>query len=232
VYGKEHGGKGMKKISSNALLGGGLTILVVGVFSLLVWFNHKSNAATPTTPTTPANSGNQPIVLVQATAVGAIRFADGDTTRGGHGQTVDGVQVSTEQSAYHVHAHLTIFINGVQVAVPKGIGITPPRTVEQNFVTGGSDFYWLHTHDETGIIHIEAPQPEVFTLGQFFDIWGETLSSSQLAGEKGQVVAYVNGTPYRGSPRNIPLGDHTEITIEVGQPVVNPPVYQFPAETP
>jgi hypothetical protein len=37
--------------------------------------------------------------------------------------------------------------------------------------------YWLHTHDETGIIHIESPIKKDFILGQFFDLWKKKLEN-------------------------------------------------------
>jgi hypothetical protein len=69
----------------------------------------------------------------------------------------------------HIHAHLDIFINGEAYPVPSNIGIIPNQCI-----------YWLHTHDDTGVIHIESPEDRTFTLGEFFDIWGEKLSNSQI----------------------------------------------------
>jgi hypothetical protein len=91
------------------------------------------------------------------------------------GGPVDGVQCNAgEQTAYHIHAHLAVFVGGQQRTIPEGVGITPPQQVMQTssgpFVTGGSCFYWLHTHDRTGVIHIESPTQSTYTLGQFFAI--------------------------------------------------------------
>ncbi|EQD32569.1 hypothetical protein B1A_19439 [mine drainage metagenome] len=88
-------------------------------------------------------------------------------------------------------------------------------------------FYWLHTHDATGIIHIETPVARQFTLGDFFAIWGWPLSSSDLLGHRGHVTAYLNGKPYTGNPRQIILTEHREITLEIGN-TVTPPKYIFP----
>ena len=85
----------------------------------------------------------------------------GDTASGGQGQDVDGIKCNTtEQLTYHVHAHLSILRNGTQVLVPRYVGIT------------NSCIYWLHTHNDTGVIHMEAPAQTTFTLKQFFDVWG------------------------------------------------------------
>jgi hypothetical protein len=170
-----------------------------------------------------------PIVLVQGTQVGATTFDPGDTAQGGMGQPIDGIEGSSrEMLAVHIHAHLSLFFNGQQIAIPYGIGIVKPFRIDNGFVGAGSGFYWLHTHDATGIIHIESPDSRPYTLGNFFDIWGKSLSARGVAGLNGIVVAFVDGKAYSGDPRAIRFGLHTQITLEVGGPVVAPPVYVFP----
>jgi hypothetical protein len=170
-----------------------------------------------------------PIPLIQATTVGRAMFEPGDTPSGGHGQPVDGIEGSSrEMLAVHIHAHLSLFYKGEQIAIPYGIGIVKPFNVDRGFVGIGRGIYWLHTHDATGIIHVESPDSRIYTLGQFFDIWGRTLSAREVAGLQGPVRAFVDGTPHAGDPRAIVLGPHTQITLEVGTPIVAPPVYVFP----
>jgi hypothetical protein len=147
------------------------------------------------------------------------------------GQTVDGVQCQTsEQVAYHIHAHLAIFADGQPQTVPYGIGIPNPQVDNSSgepFVTGGSCFYWLHTHTTDGVIHIESPDQRTYTLGNVFDIWGQKLSSTQVGGNTGTVIAYVNGQRYTGDPRQIPLAAHAVIQLNVGTDVAPKP-YTFP----
>ena len=170
-----------------------------------------------------------PITLVQGTQVGTTKFEPGDTFSGGHGQTIDGIEGSSrEMLQVHVHAHLSLFEKGAQIAIPYGIGIVRPFQVNNGFVGMGNGIYWLHTHDATGIIHVESPDSRTYTLGQFFDIWGQTLNAQEVAGLKGTVRAYVDGKRYTGDPRSIPLGAHTQITLQVGAPFVPPPAYVFP----
>ena len=170
-----------------------------------------------------------PIVLVQGTQVGAPTFAPGDTPTGGNGQPVDGIEGSShEMLSVHVHAHLALFSKGQQVAVPYGIGIVKPFQLSNGFVGMGNGFYWLHTHDATGILHIESPDSRSYTLGNFFDVWGQPLSVRNVAGLQGAVSSFVDGKPYPGDPRDIVLAAHMQITLEVGDPVVPPPVYVFP----
>jgi len=171
-----------------------------------------------------------PISLVQGTQVGRTMFEPGDTPRGGNGQPVDGIEGSSrEMLKVHVHAHLALIHKGEQIAIPYGIGIVKPFQVNNGFVGMGQGIYWLHTHDATGIIHVESPDDRRYTLGNFFDIWGQALTIHEVAGLKGVVRAFVDGQPYSGDPRGIVLGAHTQITLEVSAPFVTPPVYAFPA---
>jgi hypothetical protein len=171
-----------------------------------------------------------PIPIVQATVVGATKFDPGDTPTGGHGQTIDGIEGSSrEMLQVHVHAHLSLFYKGQQIAIPYGIGIVQPFQVRNGFVGMGAGIYWLHTHDATGIIHVESPDNRTYTLGQFFDIWGQPLDGGNVAGLTGTLRAFVDGKRFTGSPRGIVLGAHTQITLEVGAPFVAPPAYIFPA---
>jgi hypothetical protein len=148
------------------------------------------------------------------------------------GQPVDGIRCnSSEQLVFHIHAHLTIFINGVQRAVPAGIGIpgaTFQNTPQGQFVGSGSCFYWLHTHAASGVIHIESPVHRTYTLGNFFDEWGQPLGPSQVGPVKGHVVAIYNGKLYQGDPRDIPLNAHAQIQLEIGTPLVAPVSITWP----
>jgi hypothetical protein len=175
-----------------------------------------------------ADAGS-PLALVQGTQLGKSLFADGDTARGGRGQTVDGIEgSSSEMLNTHIHAHLSIFYNGQQIAVPRGVGILPPFRVSDGFVEGGKGFYWLHTHDATGILHIESPDKRVYTLGNFFDVWGQPLTATNVAGLTGPTHVYVNGRMQFGNARDLPLKAHDQIALVIGRPAVPPAQYTFP----
>jgi hypothetical protein len=155
------------------------------------------------------------------------------TTTKATGAPVDGIECSTsEQTLFHIHAHLTIFVNGAPRLVPYGIGIPNARTENTpvgTFVGSGSCFYWLHTHAADGIIHIESPIQRIYTLGNFFDIWGQPLSPIQVGSASGPVTAIYNGQRYLGDPRQIPLTAHAQIQLEIGRPLVAPDAIQFPS---
>ena len=142
------------------------------------------------------------------------------------GQAIDGIGCNTsEQTVFHIHTHLTIFVNGQQRLVPAGIGI-PGAVAQQTqagpFIDSGTCFYWLHTHAADGIIHIESPVQRAYTLGEFFDEWGQPLSPAQVGPAHGKVTVIVNGQVFKGNPRDVPLGSHENLQVEVGTPLVQP----------
>jgi hypothetical protein len=148
------------------------------------------------------------------------------------GQSVDGIQCNAgEQTVVHVHTHLTIFVNGKAQVIPYGIGIPGFQAVstpQGPFVETGSCFYWLHAHANDGIIHIESPSTsDTFKLGQFFDEWGVPLSTTQVGSATGKVTVFFTAPGkkamlYTGNPADIPLGDHYQIQLVVGTPIVAP----------
>ena len=92
-----------------------------------------------------------------------------------------------EQAAFHIHTHLDIFINGQHYKIPPQIGIIP-----------GKCFYWLHTHDDSGVVHIESPLARNFTLGQFFNICNKKFTNTQIldsiVNSKNNLNVYLNGS--------------------------------------
>jgi hypothetical protein len=156
----------------------------------------------------------------------------------GPGPAAPGIQVDgipcgpIEEVAFHVHAHLTIFVSGSPRAIPAGVGIAAPRRVAATesgpFVAGGTCFSWLHTHAADGIIHIESPVERSYTLGDFFDVWREPLGPHRLGPTTGRVTAFLDGRRYEGDPREIPLAAHVQIQLDLGTPIVAPEPIRFP----
>ena len=148
------------------------------------------------------------------------------------GQTVDGISCDTsEQTLFHIHAHLTIFVDGAPRQIPAGIGIPGAQaqsTPEGPFVSSGTCFYWLHTHAADGIIHIESPVQRTYTLGDFFDEWGQPLGPNQVGPDTGTVTAFYDGKPYEANPRDIPLHAHAQIQLDIGTPLIAPEHITFP----
>ncbi len=119
--------------------------------------------------------------------------------------------LGTESVVYHVHPWLRIVINGKNVTIPAAIGLKnplPEGNATWGEVYGGSSstcFEPVHTHDASGVIHIESPTDTNYTLGDFFNIWAATYQ-----------YAVVNGThtPIVFSPTEI-LGYNNTSTEKV-----------------
>src|ERR1700738_3346681 len=155
--------------------------------------------------------------LVVFAAVAALSGAGAARAAVPVGQPVDGIRCDRMEGAVlHIHQHLAVRDHGKPVTVPDDVG----RPIV------GQCFYWLHTHTADGIIHVESPNFNTFTLGNFFDVWGQPLGKTNVAGakpRKGEHVAvWVDGRPYTGDPRKIELTQHLDVTIDVGPPYAKP----------
>jgi|SRR5579872_6939074 len=206
-----------------------LLVAIIGAFGIMRWQQQRTIDAAVATPSPNPNFTSKPIALVDGSTLGAKTFPDGDTKSGGNGAPIDGIECArqeyTANGFLHIHPHLSLFVNGKQLSIPRSVGLFSPKQPQC--------IYWTHTHDASGILHVEAPQFTApgggdFTLGIFFDIWGEPLTRDNVAGHRGAVVAYVNGAPYDGDLRAIPLKSHQQVVLEVGTPTVPPPRYEFP----
>jgi hypothetical protein len=128
--------------------------------------------------------------------------------------------LSMEGTVLHHHEHLDLFVTGHRVTVPALIGIDE----RAGFLTE------LHTHDPSGIIHVESPVQRSFTLGQFFCEWGVKLNANCLGRYRGELAWWVNGRRMHGNPASLPLRQHQEIVIAAGRPPrAVPASYDFPA---
>ncbi len=132
------------------------------------------------------------------------------------GRPVDGIQCQQMEGAvFHIHQHLALFDHGKPIDIPSDVG--------RPLVAGC--LYWLHTHTPDGLIHVESPAFRTFTLGNFFDVWGEPLSPTAVGParvKKGEIRVWVDGRTFAGNPRGIELAQHTDITIEAGPPYSKP----------
>ena len=177
-----------------------IAVLVVAAISFVVYSNTHSNtsAQNQATPTEQIVNPNYP--------------------------PIDGIYCDAlEHTDYHIHAHLTIYMNGKQVAIPQGIGIAPDQ----------SCLYWLHTHTSDGVLHIEFPKQGNPTLGNFLDIWKQSFNSlgfqNQLASSDDWTV-YVNGKKVNENFNQLVLQPHQVITIAYNSPNITPDTsFNWPA---
>jgi hypothetical protein len=130
--------------------------------------------------------------------------------------------LTNEGQVLHIHQHLDIFVNGKQQVVPANIGIYAGEFLTE-----------LHTHDASGVMHVESPTKRRFDLGQFFGAWGVRLNADCVGGYCRQVTPWtvrVNGQAYEGNPAALELKEHQEIAFVIGTPPTTiPSSYRFPA---
>jgi hypothetical protein len=168
------------------------------------------------------------VIIVVAIGIGvAVASSKFLSSSSASALTIDGIQCNaSEQLVFHNHAHLDIYVNGQRYKVTSQIGIVPGKCI-----------YWLHTHDDSGIIHIESPVARNFTLGQFFDIWKAKFNNPQAfnnifnkTGNDNIPQIYKNGNklPSGINYRDIKLDEHDEIALVYGAPPANiPSKYDF-----
>jgi hypothetical protein len=112
---------------------------------------------------------------------------------------------------FHIHALLRIYVNGLLRPLPADIGIDSAKGIESS----------MHTHDGSGIIHMEAPAPFDYTLGDFFSVWGVKLGPAQVGGLTGlggnRLHFYLNGKPL-SNPAALVLHKDDSIVIGYGPP--------------
>lgn len=81
----------------------------------------------------------------------------GGSTAGAAPCLVEGINL-----AQHIHPQLSIIIDGNAEVIPAEIGI-------------GACEQAVHTHDATGVIHVEAQDLHAYTLGEFFATWKKPM---------------------------------------------------------
>lgn len=179
--------------------------------------NGSTGGAAPTTSTAGAQAAPS-----TAAAANWARNPDQTSTAKKAGLPMLG----NENLQVHYHAHLDVIANGQPVTVPQYVGIDESAQT----ITA------LHTHDPSGIIHIESAADVPFTLGQFFTEWGQPLSSTQVGpvtiGSTEAVHLFVNGKEVTGDPAKYVLKAHDEVALWVGANGQTPQVpssYNFPA---
>jgi len=120
--------------------------------------------------------------------------------------------LAVEGEVLHIHQHLDLYLDGRHVQVAPGIGIDP------------SGFFYspLHTHDVSGVIHVESQTVRRFTLGELFGVWGVRFRNGCVGGYcagGGKVLrVYVNGRRVTGDPGQLELEPHQEIVVAYGTP--------------
>lgn len=88
--------------------------------------------------------------------------------------------LSGEGNALHTHPYLQIFVDGEKIKIPSGIGI-PNTKFQGDFAVDGACFLPIHTHDSSGIIHVESAKlDKEYTLEDFFKVWQVQLKAVKV----------------------------------------------------
>ena len=130
----------------------------------------------------------------------------------------------SEALQFHIHQHLDVYVDGKRVSVPPLVGFGLKGQNVQFLA-------FLHTHDASGIIHVESPTQYDYTLGQFLGVWGVRISKTCIGGlcSSRPLHVWVNGTPFLGDPAKLALTQHEEIVVAFGTPPATiPSHYKFP----
>ncbi len=208
-------------------------------------------AVTPTPPPptlppgptpTPPGASTQTLHATQGGLngrIGGFTPSEGNTSSGGTGGNVDGIPcLPVMPTTYHVHIFLGVYNNGTLMALPIGTGMVNPGTPVSGFLNTAQCFYFTHTHDSSGIVHIESNQnvavtKSIYTLKTYLDIWGITADANHFGPFQGPVRVFTSGQVYRGNmnnglvtannytyygsdPSSVPLYSHEVIFVEVG----------------
>lgn len=175
----------------------------------------------PTPPTEPTPPPPELTLAPGYTEISAtVTFSTPNWPAWSHTGTavVNGVGCAKNED-YHIHALLSIYRNGQRLALPDSIG------------RGSGCNYEMHTHDGSGVLHIETDVPKTFTLGQFFSLWGQPLSATAAAGLSGKPAFYVveneKITRITTDPAAIVLAGHKEVVIVTGTPPAQIPRYNW-----
>ncbi len=133
------------------------------------------------------------------------------------GRPIAGIQCERQEYGdFHIHAHLDLFVDGAARNVPALIGILPAQKC----------LYWMHTHDESGIIHIEAPKKRAFTLAQFLELWKTTAAGAPERKDAPKI--FVNGKRVNKRLDQVELEDHMQVAVVYGkEPASIPSSHDF-----
>lgn len=115
------------------------------------------------------------LVVLTTVASGSLIYLSSQSTRGGFP-----FPCTSSTLTIHVHPWLQIKLDGEFVTIPAYIGIKN--------VNGVECVEPVHTHDSSGIIHIEASDKRNYTLGDFFTVWRATYENITIDGQTRPVI--------------------------------------------
>jgi hypothetical protein len=106
----------------------------------------------------------------------------------------------------HYHFKMNIYINNALRPIPEEVGIS------------GSCMHVMHTHGSDNTVHVELPSgysgPSP-TLENFFSIWGQTFSPTELLGETGLLTMKIGNTVYAEDLPSFSPSDGQELELRL-----------------
>ena len=102
--------------------------------------------------------------------------------------------------------------------VPSSIGLAGEEVAGGKMATGYVAA--IHTHDDTGLVHVHSPDVRPYTLGQLFDVWGVSLTEERIGcycvGGGRKLTVEADGEVVTGDARELQLQDRQRISIAYG----------------
>lgn len=127
-------------------------------------------------------------------------------------------RLTQEGQVMDLHVQLSVTVDGTKVTVPVSIGLNGEEVNGGRMVSGFVSA--IHTHDDTGLIHVHSPDVRTYTLGQVFDIWGVALAADRVGGYctgSGHTLSVTaNGQKVPGDPRDLKLEPDMLISVVYG----------------
>lgn len=137
------------------------------------------------------------------------------------GERLDAIglpRLTQEGQALDLHIQLSVEVGSAAVEVPSSIGLNGEEVAGGRMATGFVSA--IHTHDDSGLVHVHSPDVRSYTLGQLFDVWGVSLTEDRMGGYcvgGGQTLTVeANGERVEGDPRELELEDGQRISIVYG----------------
>ncbi len=128
-----------------------------------------------------------------------------------------GIQASEQgtmgtKMVMHIHPQITVSVNAQHIIVPENVGIDntlwKDHSLDKYGMQGMSP---LHTHDNSGTLHVESTVHRDYTLGEFANVWGGLDTGS------GKILKVtVNGHPISDWKNHI-LKDKEKVSFEISQ---------------
>ena len=210
----------------------GLVLAILGFSLAACGGSDDDGGSTPNPPAPPPPPPQLPplsstvINIDDDRQIGRDNWPNGNTATGGQGDPIGTMTcLASQPIAFHVHTHLAVFLDGEQLSIPASVGFA-------RIGTSTECHYPLHTHDKSGLIHVHALAPTDFTLGQFFQTWGQSLTTTDFAGITGKPIrVFVTDnavvTEPTGSWADIQLDTHRLITVQIGTAITEIPNYNW-----